>query len=374
MADGNKPGTNPSTRRDLLKVLAELSAQHLKLQGRFDILVTFVIGGVLVLGSYFLNNNLAAKVAQDLGTAVIVGGIIGFTLERRSKERTEHDIRQCIHRVGDNLIGAVYGKDIPGELFEVTKSSIFEQPFIRYNFENYIKLHDLNEAYIKTQPEKRRLALEKFISDLQGSEVPQNLVVLDSTMRYHVENVSRREETLAFLYTLDTALPAHSPGLSGIKSISKDGEQLVKDGDYMSDHDSYRSKDHMVEYKDDFEFKPGQRVFFEVRGFTLRLNYDKESWFLVHPQHGVRIEVEDADGNKDITISLRAPELSNDQRVVNKSPSTNVAILRTDQFLLPYQGIHIKWALSEETARRNGNKEIKPRRDHIKADDSSVTR
>lgn len=75
-----------------------------------------------------------------------------------------------------------------------------------------------------------------------------------------------------------------------------------------------------------------------------------ETWWVNAPTKDIIFTASDHDSDKNIFLSLRAPEVGKGSRHVGQDPNTGRATLIVKQFLLPYQGISVKWAPMDTSA------------------------
>src|SRR5258708_5536603 len=88
----------------------------------FSILLAILF---LYVAKTFAGETVWGVVVRDLGVAVLVGVYLMFTVERLNALRTREEIHQYVKTVGDNFIKAVYGNNLPPELFAEGKASVF---------------------------------------------------------------------------------------------------------------------------------------------------------------------------------------------------------------------------------------------------------
>jgi hypothetical protein len=123
-------------------------SDEFRLRGRYYTVVS-VLGGIV---AYYLSTQVTNTDVQhafrDIAIAVAVGIYLMWTLERLNAAKVETQVQDYVKVVGDNFIKAVYGTELPSELFKAVKVSIFEKPFIRTAYIADARLYDLTPAYI----------------------------------------------------------------------------------------------------------------------------------------------------------------------------------------------------------------------------------
>jgi hypothetical protein len=268
-----------------------------------------------------------------------------MTIERLNKLKIQDEVKEYIKDVGENFIYAVYGKELPKELFEVIKKSVFEQSFIRTAYSNNIYLHDFNDKYIDTVPQNIKPLLKQFRENTADSpESFKDLVVFKTWVQYSVKNVSSLGMQYDVIFWIDKPFAGKYEGLCGITSVLVDREQLIAgDGYFSNDTTDENEETNLLKFKHTVEIPAGKSVKVSIEGYSLRPNDDNETWYIPYPQQGANLSVTDADGNKYISISLRTPRLTEGEYFAEKDPKTNAATLETDQYLVPYQSFVAKW-------------------------------
>jgi len=309
--------------------------------------------GVLTLGmSYLIRKesdwHWVPELFRDLGIAFIIGGCLSLTIERRSRQRMQAEVDLFIRRVSRNFIQAIYGTDLPPKLLDVVTKSIFEQRFVRNKYTVQIDLHDFKQTYVDSVPVAVKGLLQQFLNT-SLTRLPldyrSRLVVFKTMMSYEIQNVSELDLPHTFAFVLEKPFAGQFDELCGMTSI------IIRDKDILGGSIYFQnanpSPDPTILRFERIEMIPaGESVFARFDGYSIRLNEETETWFLNMPTNGAHFIVTDHTGDKRINIDLRAFKLSHDNRNAEKDPNTNRAELKTDQFLLPFQGITVKWSTS----------------------------
>lgn len=89
--------------------------------------------------------------------------------------------------------------------------------------------------------------------------------------------------------------------------------------------------------------KRGEKGFVTIHGYALRWAEDSEAWLVLVPSEGMTVRVTDANDNKTITLTRLAPNPKNEESSATNAQGGAEVTLTIEQFLLPFQGIEIKW-------------------------------
>jgi hypothetical protein len=318
--------------------------------------IVFGLFGVLLcLSSVYLEghlqfegHNLLAHLTRDLGIAFLVGIYLMWTLDRLNSLKMDAEIKAYIKAVGDNFIQAAYGKELPPELFSVVKKSFFDQSFIRKAFYVDVSLHDFNDAYINAAPESVKELLRTFHGQIASNAISKELIVFKMSSRYEVHNVSSIPAKYEVVFEVPQPFGGNYDGLCGITSVLIDGQQKITDAVlFKTENAKDRSLLSFSLWEDIAE---GQSIRVALEAYSIRTNDDVEPWQTLIPSNGMNMTATDADGTKDIILTLDAPLLLGGEPLALKDRRTNKATLSITQYLLPYQGISIKWTPSRIVA------------------------
>jgi hypothetical protein len=312
---------------------------------------------------------LVDHVTRDIGIALIVGLSLAWTLERMNTRTRAQEVDAYVRSVGDNFVKAVYGKELPSDLFHVVKESIFQQTFIRTSYVSDWWLHNFTAQFIGTAPRNVKELLKKFADEFRTEGLPvQNLVAIRFSVSYEVQNVDAVPRDYVVTWRVPKPFGGNYEGLCGITSVLIDRVQQLP-GVYYETEPEYGFADPtQLLYRKSVSIPPGGSVRAELEAYSLRSNDDKEQWQTLIPSRGMSIRVTDADGDKDIFLNLDAPLLKGDESFAAKDPNTNKASLAITQYLLPYQGVTVTWTPSKHRSTATSPAELIQSDDQLSAE------
>lgn len=284
-------------------------------------------------------------VVRDLGIAGVVGAYLAMTIDRVNRIRLHQEVDEYVRNVGDNFIKAVYGNALPVGLFNVIRRTLFDCKFLRTEYTAEMSIHDFTEAYLQSAPPQERSMLESFKKSLQESNVSvSGRVVLKCTSRYKIKNVSQTDANYPVVWEITNPFAGQFKGLCGVKSVVVDGkEQITGDGYYGQQTKEGETSSPLLRYERLVHLAVDQQIAVEMESYSLRLEDDSEPWQTLIPCQGMNVCVEDANGNKTIHILLDAPVVEQTATSATKNDRTNKASLSITQYVLPYQGVLVKW-------------------------------
>jgi len=309
------------------------------------LLVAFAILGVLflVLSAYVLaRETVLHHLARDLGIALLIGVFVSITIERVSRERQEEEVRRFLTNVGENFIYAVYGNDFPRELFDCVRETVFGTKLLRTDYKVRGWLYDIDDGLLENPPTpEMKMVLRSVLDD---SDKNAGLVAFHCRSEFKVRNVSVQAACYPLAFTVDGPFEKKKRGLAALVSVTINGrQQLPVVPFYMKQRAKADSPE--VSFERSVEIAPGDSISVEIETYMVRRSYDEERWVSLVPADGMSIEVDDKNGNKDIQLDLNAPLFGKHKGVTSalKNDNTNRARLEVHQYLLPYQGVKIKW-------------------------------
>lgn len=275
---------------------------------------------------------------RDIAIAVMVGVYLMWTLDRLNALKIEREVQEYIHTVGESFIKAVYGKQLPDELFQVVRTTIFDNNFVRNRYDIEVRLFNL-QRYAEAAPDRVRFYLGKFI-DAVGTERASAYLLVEFGVYYETTNVS--QATTPCKVVLETPQPHGSfKGLAALSSVLIDGRQYL-DRLYVENANPRSDPSHLS-YETSVDVSPGKTIAVELNSYSVRAVDDKEPWQLLTPCRELTATVIDYETNSDVLIWLDAPAFEDTERVARKDFHTNTARLRVAQYLLPYQGVTMHW-------------------------------
>jgi hypothetical protein len=166
--------------------------------------------------------------------------------------------------------------------------------------------------------------------------------------RYEVHNVSSVPAKYEVVFEIPHPFGGNYDGLCGITSVLIDGHQKIIDSVLLK---TANAKDRsLLSYSLWQNISEGQSIRVALEAYSIRSNDDVEPWQTLIPSNGMNMSAADADGTKDIILTLDAPLLVGGETLAVKDGRTNKATLSITQYLLPYQGISIKWTPSRVVA------------------------
>lgn len=331
--------------------IREMSSREYGLQLALYTLIFLVLGFLsLGLGVYMDSQaafpraeHVAGSLFHDIGIAFLVGIILMWTLERTNKARVQAEVHEYIGAVGENFLKAVYGKELPQEMFEVIRSSLLNENFVRSTYNINVNISDFDDDYVTRAPASIRELLGRFRKQAAAGGVStKDLVVFKSANYYEVKNVSRTPSTYLINFEIARPFGGSYKGLCGITSVRVDGREMVPSG-LLDDGPEADGDPTLLRFSRETVVDPGQSIQVQVEAYSLRRNDDKEQWQTLRPCRAMNVSAEDENGNKDVTISLDAPMLGGTPAFAKKNPGTNKASLAVREYLLPYQGVTISW-------------------------------
>ncbi len=304
----------------------------------------FLIVGIFLCGiSTIIPWELLAHIVRDAGIAALIGIYLMWTLEQVNKLRVQQEVHEFIETVGESFIQAVYGRELPPELFDVICKSLFNQSFIYTAHHTDLIIQDFNDASIAAAPPGVRKLLESFREHTKNTSLSaENLIILRISTYVEVKNVSQTTAEYPLKFQTPKPFGGNYEGLCGITSVRIDGQEQLATEVYNRDADP-ETNPTLLEFSRNALVAPGATVKVSTEAYSLRRNDDAEQLRPRFPAKGVNLSVMDSDGNKDIVISLNAPLLEGTETFAVKNEKTNKAKFSVAQYLLPYQSVEVIW-------------------------------
>lgn len=286
---------------------------------------------------------------RDVAIALTVGVYLMWTLERLNAVKIEAEVKEYIHSVGEEFIKAVYGKQLPEELFQVVKTTIFDQNFVCMLHNTEIRLHRLRR-YTESAPEEVQFHLKRFLRSQPNAEA--EYIVAQFISYYEVSNVGARKATYRIYWELERPLGGEFSGLAGLTSVLFNGRQQLERL-YVESPEALAEKSHLI-FTGEPEVAAGDTLTVQIESYAVRRCDDKEHWQVMIPCRGMQATVIDFDTDSDILIWPDAQSIdAQQQKSARKDSQTNTARLRVSQYLLPYQGITMYWRPTNRQATSN---------------------
>jgi hypothetical protein len=311
------------------------------------LVIAAVLPGEITVGpSRIVPLEVEKHVLRDIGIALLVGVYLTWTIERVNAEKREQELDSYVRTVGDNFVRAVYGRSLPEDLFTAVKRSVFEADFVRTSYSGDWTLHNFSDEYIAAAPRNIQRLLQAFSEEIKrGQARSDELLVLRLSLSYEVKNVSATTKPYVVAWYVSKPFGGNFEGLCGITSVTIDGKQQLPAGTvYLETAPALGATSPTdLRYEQSVDVRPGEAIRAEVEAYTIRFRDDKEPASTLVPCHGMSIRVTDANGDKDIYITLDAPLLEGPAKFGLKDPNTNIASLNISQYLLPYQGVVVTW-------------------------------
>jgi len=316
------------------------------------------------LAAQFLG--LVAYLFRDIGIVFLIAGVATFVIERLHKEAIHEQLyeevksfrdsaEEHIKLVGSNFIHAAYGKSMPPELFNVVEESIFKADFIRSSIVIWVELNDLSECYLNVIQGDIQKIFKPFLEYLENCKNLQNgdlstmcieeLVAVRTSLSYKVRNVSGRSLPFPVSLEVDVPYAGCTPDKLGVKPISvrvNNTEHIAEVVENLAETEHPDLTKIIFQWKP-VEVKPDDVIDIQILLYSIRRKRDQEMWSFRDPCKGIEIGVEDCNGDKEIYLELMVPEFLLKETSAQKNSKTNMAWLKTETFLLPYQGVKIKW-------------------------------
>ena len=340
----------------LLSLIISFALEYLKHQ-----VVQEVNPQLFDLAAQFLG--LVAYLFRDIGIVFLIAGVATFVIERLHKEAIHEQLyeevksfrdsaEEHIKLVGSNFIHAAYGKSMPPELFNVVEESIFKADFIRSSIVIWVELNDLSECYLNVIQGDIKKIFKPFLEYLENCKNLQNgelstmgieeLVAVRTSLSYKVRNVSGRSLPFPVSLEVDVPYAGCTPDKLGVKPISvrvNNTEHIAEVVENLAETEHPDLTKIIFQWKP-VEVKPDDVIDIQILLYSIRRKRDQEMWSFRDPCKGIEIGVEDCNGDKEIYLELMA---SVKETNAQKNSKTNMAWLKTEKFILPYQGAKIKW-------------------------------
>jgi hypothetical protein len=325
-----------------------------KAKERKIILIGLLLGCILLFGATVVkavvrNESLdwLYDVVRDVGIAFVVSAVVAFMLEKQSKRAIEKHFKDVLREFRDEVshgLMKALGPHTSPELFQVVEESILGASFVRSFYHTEVELHDFNEAYLsQAQPAAIRKPLRECNESLKGiCAGSDELVVLEMRSSYDVTNISDRKTDWVVRFQLAAPFGKTCPAQCGITFFEVEHDNKIKK-DEPKLYGRGEAGGSVLGYECPVPMEPGERISVEIHAYALHRSAGSESWLVLIPSKGMEVRAVDMNDNKRITLARSAPNLKNEQSSVTNDDG-NDARLIIKQFLLPYQGIEIKWS------------------------------
>ena len=308
----------------------------------YSIAVAFLLylAAALLDEAGIFTSEFARNLLQDLSIALVVGIYLMWTLERLNSIQTRQEVKEYIHEVGESFLRAVYGKQLPDELFRVVRKSIFDNSFVRNQYNIEVRLFDLRRYAEKSQSPIKE-CLHRFLEGT-AEDLADRYLIAEFSVYYETENVSDRPSPCPVVWEIPQPFFNKHMGLGGLTSVLVNGKPLLKDI-YLENNDPNADPSHLV-FEDVIQVDTGNTATVELNYYSVRSIDDKEPWQVLTPCRKLHATLTDHDTNSEVLIWLDAPDLKGiGNSAARKEGATNTARLRVDQYLLPYQGVTFHW-------------------------------
>ena len=345
--------------------------------------IVVLLGFLFLFSSYVLEEhkdtnslvlNLGVHLFRDIGIAFLIAAIVAVTIERWHKEAIHEQLngffdksskqsdmaiqsfivsaKEKIDVVGTNFIHAAYGKSMPPELFKVVEESIFKANFIRSSIVIWVELNNLSESYLKVIQGEVKKIFKPFLDFYETCKVPENgdvssgcieeLVAVRTSLSYKVRNVSGETIPYPVFLEVDVPFAGCAADRQGVKPISVrvNNKEQIKEGVENPVVTEQPDPTKVIFDWGSVAVKPNEVIDIQILLYSIRRKRDQEMWSFRNPCEGIEVGVEDCNGDKEIYLELMMPLKETSAK---KNPNTNMACLKTEKFLLPYQGVKIKW-------------------------------
>ena len=276
---------------------------------------------------------------RDMAIALAVGVYLMVTVEHLNALKVESSVQNYIRTVAESVMKAIYGKRLPDDLFQVIRSTIFDQSFVRDRYDIEVHIHDI-EQYAELAPASIKPYLVKFITDF-GKDRARDYRLVYFEIYYETRNVATKSEFCKVGWESPQPFGNKYEGLSGLVSVKINGKPQF-DGLYLKNADSTADKSHLL-YEQLAPAAPDQQLDVKLESYSIRKSDDKEAFQVMTACRELTIAAFDHDTKTDILLWLDAPPAEGAQIAAHKEPRTNTAKLRVDQYLLPYQGVTVHW-------------------------------
>jgi hypothetical protein len=322
-----------------------------KVSERRIILIGLLLGTILLFGATALRTVLPFEwlydVVRDVGIAFVVSGVVAFMLENQSKRAIENHFKDVLREFRDEVshgLMKALGPHTSPDLFQVVEESILGAPFVRSFYHTEVELHDLNEAYLsRAQPAAIRGPLRECSESLKGvCAKSDELVVLEMRSSYDVTNISDQKRDWLVRFQLAPQFAKTCPAQCGITFFEVEHDNKIKK-DEPKLYGQGEAGGFLLAHEYSVLMEPGEKISVEIHAYALHRSASSESWLVLIPSKGMEVRAVDMNENKRITLARSAPNLKNEQSSVTNDDG-NDARLIIKQFLLPYQGIEIKWS------------------------------
>jgi len=278
---------------------------------------------------------------RDIAIAIAIGVYLMWTLDRLNARQIQAEVHEYIHGVGESFIKAVYGKQLPDELFRTVRTEIFDQNFVRTFYDLELRLFNL-QRYCITAPDAVKFYLNKFIKTVPALDLVK-FIVVQFSVSYETTNVSLTNADCLVNWGMEVPFSGKFQGLSGITSVLINGKPQI---DHLRTTDPDKEQSHLT-FEQPESVEAGKTLAVRIESYSVRPAQDREPWQVLTACKGLTANVIDHDTNSDILIVLDAPHLDTSPRRAHKDQNTNAARLRVTQFLLPFQGVTVYWRPAE---------------------------
>jgi hypothetical protein len=272
---------------------------------------------------------------KEVGFAFMIAFVLSIAIE--SKARREHNalVQTHLHALNRNVFQALYGIRTPQGLFEQVEDTIIKQKFFRRNVHMVYQFMPASTSKV---------------------------FVMDVDLNYHVENISRDQDSFRIPVTLE------KPFLKDVSDKVK-LRAIVIDGKHLSDQELQEARDAAPDcekfirfsHNVDVDGESTRRI--EIKYTMVKLHQDYEVWRSVFPCDGLRLTVTVPQGVEILAHQIHPTPLR--ESVGKHGDTLREWVL--ERPVLPYQGVLIWWrseqvSQAEEDRPKAPGADVKERR------------
>jgi hypothetical protein len=332
------------------------------LSERQQAIIAMLVGIVCLV---FSENSIFSKIhfiphlVRDVGIALIVSACLIVTIEKINKARGREERDEFVRAVGDNLIKAVYNRELPLPLFDTIRRSLLEQPFIRSEYNVNVSLYDLDDSYLARAPAREKAVIQNLTGRFRKDPLfCPSPVIMKAHAHFRVCNVTSEIRDYDVVWSMRKPFGKSYEDVCGITSLKIDQQEQIQIGVFSSD------ETHIVnsEFHKTVAIAPQGSAHVSLECYCIRSCDDNEPWRTMIPCDGIHASVVDHNNNKEVYIAVDAPVSFIDehtaQNQAEKSGEMNRVDLSVRRFLLPYQGLTIYWSRNRRSSSNHSIRKV----------------
>lgn len=290
----------------------ELNRDHLRY------LLTLLSGIILVFVSNIIPDGWPfhfSGFVKELGFALVIAGILIFTIEKYTRDRHKKDLEITIKEINENLYQAIFKRHIPESILREVEKSLLCANVFRTNY-------DVTYTLIPVDP------VEDAAMD------PQMHLRCTTQSVYTIKNITNNPITHYIKAAYEYPVDENWKKEVSVVDVTIDGKNLTQD----IINECTKEKNSQLRFSYKVKIPADSSIDIMMKAKLLKRQTDMEVWSSMLPSDGIRLTI--VTPTKDIFVSANANH-SSELESTPEDPITRT--WKLSQGMFPYQSITFWW-------------------------------